>query len=246
MASTATLVAERLSKYESPPYSASIGILLLGVILLDSVNLIDSVGKVTDRDRKSVNDLLVNTDWNKAKPSSYLTKGGNEDVAVDTDELFRMLQMAKYDPVFWSEMSVSRALFYDFKYFQAAEKFGISSILMPGVDFMTKESFWDSTYLFMNTMEISFLGIMLAYYDEQEVFHRQLAFVNTIGDRLVEQSDLVDSILSQAYLDVDLQLEEVTIPSTEYPNLQARLFDQHNVAPSRKQIGPMLEKLLNG
>ena len=250
VASTTTLVAERLKEYESSSYSASIGILLLGVILLDSVNLDDSIGKVTDRDRKSVNDLLMNTGWNKAKPSSYLTKERNGDVNVDTNELFRMLQMAKYDPVFWSQMSVSLSLSYDFKYFQAAEKFGISSILMSGVDFMTKEGFWNSTYSFMNTMEISLLSIMFAYYDEQEVFHRQLAFVSTFGDRLVEQGDLVDSILiSQAYLDAVLELEEVMIPSisTEYPNsnLQARLFDQHNVAPSRKQIGPLLEKILN-
>jgi len=246
VASTTTLVAERLREYESPPYSASIGILLLGVILLDSVDLDDSIGKVTDRDRESVNDLLINTDWNKAKSSSYLIRGGNRGVTVNTNELFRMLQMAKYDPVFWSQMSVYRSLSYDFKYFQAAEKFGISSILMSGVDFMTKEGFWNSTYLFMKTMEISFLGIMFAYYDEQEVFHRQLACVYTTDeDRLVERSDLVDAILTSD-LDVDLQLEEVMIPSTEHPNLQARLFDQHNVAPSRKQIGPLLEKLLNG
>ena len=249
VASTTTLVAERLKEYESPPYSTSIGILLLGVILLDSVNLDDSIGKVTDRDRDSVNDLLMNTDWNKAKPSSFLTRRGNGDVAVNTNELFRMLQMAKYDPVFWSQMSVSRSLSYDFKYFQAAEKFGISSILMPGVDFMTKEGFWDSTYSFMNTIEISFLSIMFAYYDEQEVFHRQLLFVYTNRNRLVERS-VDDMLASQAYRDADLQLEEVMIPlpsivSIEYPNLQARLFDQHNVAPSRKQIGPLLEKVLN-
>ena len=101
VASTTTLVAEQLREYESPPYSSSVRILLLGVILLDSVNLDDSVGKVTDRDRKSVNDLLMNTDWNKAKPSSYLTRKGTGDVTVDTHELFRMLQMAKYDPVFF-------------------------------------------------------------------------------------------------------------------------------------------------
>ena len=141
---------------------------------------------------------------------------------------------------------MSKALLYDFKYIQAAEKFGISSILMSGLDFMTKESFWNSTYSFMNTMEISLLSIMFAYYDEQEVLHRQLAFIY-IKDRPVERSDLVDTILtSEAYVDVVLQLEEVMIPwSAEYPNLQARLFDQHNVAPSRKQIGPLLEQILN-
>ena len=164
-----------------------------------------------------MNDLIMNTDWNKAKPSSYLTKERNGDVTVDTDELFRMLQSAKYDPVFWNGMSVYRSLSYDFKYFQAAEdkKFGISSILMPGVDFMTKEDFWDSTYSFMNTMDVSFLGIMFAYYDKREVFHRQLAFVYTTRDRLVERSDLVDEMLtSRVYNDADLQLEEVMIPST--------------------------------
>lgn len=66
----------------------------------------------------------------------------------------------------------------------------------------------------------------------------------TTRDRLVERSDLVDEMLTSD-LDADLQLEEVMIPSTEHPNLQARLFDQRNVAPSRKQIGPLLEKILN-
>jgi len=66
VASSCTLVAERLRKVwrtdvdgdgddgimdmESLPYPASLGTLVLGVILLDSVNLSPEAGKVTSRD----------------------------------------------------------------------------------------------------------------------------------------------------------------------------------------------------
>lgn len=240
VASATTLVAERLQRFP-PPYPSFLGILLLGVILLDSVNLDESVGKVTDRDRDAVSDLILHSDWSNAMPSSYLHHEDNGDFTIDTDELFKKLQHAKYDPMFWDKLSVVRALGYDYKEEGHKTRFGISSILMPGLGFMNKERFYNSTLTFMESKRIQFLGIMFAFYEE-DVFHRQLAFVS--ADQTVAIHELAGSILaSSAYNYVDLQLEEVHLPDELYrsPKLQIRLYDQNNVVPSRKQIGPMLE-----
>mmetsp|Transcript_31691 Transcript_31691/g.57369 ORF Transcript_31691/g.57369 Transcript_31691/m.57369 type:complete len:372 (+) Transcript_31691:2976-4091(+) len=254
VASTTTLVAERLQEYHPTPYPSSIGILLLGVILLDSVNLDESVGKVTQRDEDAVRDLLLHTDWSTAMPSSYLKYEDNGDITVDTNGLFKKLQQSKYDPKFWSSLSVERALRYDYKDFHShgflvhalkkqgrhKTNFGIASILMPGLDFMNADGFYDSTLAFMESVQIPFLGIMFAFYDEQEVFHRQLAFISF--DQTVSLRELVGTLrTSHAYKSVDLQLEEVHLPAELRKRKNVCLFDQNNLSPSRKQIGPMLE-----
>lgn len=252
VASTTTLVAERLLE-NSPPYPPSIGIVLLGTILLDSVNLDESVGKVTERDRDVVNALLLYTDWNKAVPSSYLKKEEDGNITVDTNELFWKIQHSKYDPVFWTSLSAKRALQYDYKDFHhhhgfdtahlwknQGEHFGISTILMSGIDFMNKEGFYASTLAFMKQKQIPFLGIMFAFYDEQEIFHRQLAFISI--DRTDFLHGFVEALLSStAYNSVNLQLEEAQLPGELSWRRNVRLFNQNNLTPSRKQIGPLLE-----
>jgi len=65
VASTTTLIAEMLLKRTSNP-PVSLSTLLLGVILLDSVNLDESIGKVTPRDRDAVSNILTQTDWSNA------------------------------------------------------------------------------------------------------------------------------------------------------------------------------------
>ncbi|KAL7542746.1 hypothetical protein ACHAXR_012050 [Thalassiosira sp. AJA248-18] len=254
VASTTTLVAERLQGVLFP-YPPSIGTLLLGVILLDSVNLDESIGKVTQRDRDAVSNLLLHTDWSKARPSSYLKNEDNGDITIDTNRLFHKLQRAKYDTLFWGSFSAKRALGYDYKDFHGLgfvrtlkkqggheTNFGISSVLMPGLDLVSKEGFYNSTLAFMQSKQIPLLGIMFAFYDERDVFHRQLAFV--CMDQTISLRELVSTLLtSSAYKSVDLQLEEVQLPKDSWRE-NVCLFDQNNLAPSRKQIGPMLETFL--
>lgn len=240
VASATTLVAERLQTYYSH-YPSSLATLLLGVILLDSVNLEESVGKVTQRDRDAVSALLLRTNWYGIVPPAYLKKDYHKGMMVDTDVLFEKLQGAKYNPAFWDSLSVERALGYDYKVFHhRGAKFGISSILMPGLDFMSKEGFCDSTSAFMELNQISgtFLAIMFAFYDGG-IFCRQLAFVSV--DRTVSLSELVGAMTT--YKSVDLQLEEIQLPPRIGSSENVRLFDQNNVSPSRKQIGPMLENI---
>ncbi|KAL7540402.1 hypothetical protein ACHAWF_006670 [Thalassiosira exigua] len=243
VASATTLVAERLLEHP-PPYPSSLSLLLVGTILLDSVNLDETKGKATQRDRDAVNALRLRTDWKGKLPLPYL-----ENDTLDANALFTKLQRAKYDAQFWNSLSVESALDYDYKYFQrrrigglkGAEEvstiFGISSILMPGLDFMNTAGWYDSVVAFMESKHVSFLGIMFAFYDEQESFRRQLAFVSTAS--LAEWAKALMS--SSVYQSVELQLEEVQLP----PPLQGKefvlLFDQSNPKPSRKQVGPMLE-----
>ena len=218
----------------------------MGVILLDSINLDESLGKVTVRDRDAVNDLVVHTFWSSALPATYLTFDENSGITVDTNSLFEELQLAKYNPLFWNNFPVNRALGSDFKYFQLVENaaFGISTVLMPAIGFIEKEGFAESTSTFMSTVQVSFLAIMFAFYDETKTFHRQLAFVTT--DQHVNLQILVESLMkSSAYMEVDLQLEEVAIPSEDNVKFQFLLFDQNNVSPSRKQIGPMITFFIN-
>ena len=276
VASATTLVAERLKKLREQHlqdrdhsmksfrliYPSSIGTLLLGVILLDSVNLDPSVGKVTQRDEDAVSDLLSHTDWsNKVSQSRpYLVARNSTDhesdsleVTVDTNAFFDLLQRAKYEPSFWKEMSVGRALLYDYKDFRYGlnlrvdcdvkdQRFGISTVLMPGLKFMQKERFVPEIVSFMKSEHISFLGIMFAFYDKKSgAFQRQLAFC---ADKSISLDQLVETFLASAiYRSVNLQLKEIRISNKIHrnPKLQISLFDQNNMEPSRKQIGPMLE-----
>ncbi len=104
---------------------------------------------------------------------SFLGEEENENFTVDTDELFTKLQRSKYNPEFWSSLTMTRALQYDYKEFhfhgmvtargsknktRGKKKFGISSVLVPGLDFMSSEGFYHSTLSFMHSEHISFLG----------------------------------------------------------------------------------------
>jgi hypothetical protein len=111
---------------------------------------------------------------------------------------------------------------------------------MPPTGFMKKDGFAESTLAFMGTEQISLLGIMFAFYDEEKSFRRQLAFIST--DQQVNLRLLVESLLnSSPYTKVDLQLEEMVVPVEFDTEFDILLFDQRDVTPSRKEIGPMIE-----
>ena len=269
VASACTLIAEKLISLAFPtPHAASIGILLLGVILIDSVNLDESIGKVTQRDRDAVKSLISDTKWDEDKPlsSSHIFSkrepeygDSSEDVLIDTNAFFDTLQHAKYEPFFWNEFSVKRALRYDFKDFVLrwgsnvgsaygsnldSAMFGISTVLMPGLAFLEKERFVEETLAFLESEELHFLSIMFAFYDAENCFQRQLAFC-AVDNELLDK--VVDTLLSSAdCLLLDLQLKEILVPFQIRGKkmLNVRLFHQRNPVPSRKQIGPMLEQII--
>ena len=109
---------------------------------------------------------------------------------------------------------------------------------MPVNQFMVKEGFLPKTAEFMRSKELTVLGIMLTFYDQTTGdFHRQLALCSSryrwgvIGDDLIE---------SKMY--TYLALKEITSQQLTSDEIDVRIivYEQGNVVPSRKQIGPML------
>jgi len=170
-----------------------------------------------------------------------LKPSAGSQITIDTNQLFSHLERAKYSPEFWSAFSVERALGYDYKVFHygtknSKQRFGISTILMPGNQFMKKEGFLPKIAEFMRSRELTFLGIMLTFYDQTTGdFRRQLAFCSkryrwgVIGDDLIE---------SKMY--TYLALKEITSQHLTSDEIECKLYEQGNIAPSRKQLGPML------
>jgi hypothetical protein len=83
-----------------------------------------------------------------------------------------------------------------------------------------------------------FLGIMSAYYEEKGYLHRQLALC---GTAVFPMDELVHFLLYGKYEEESPELVEIDrVLIQEDPTLKLRLFDQENIKPSRKQIGPIL------
>jgi len=258
VSSTCTLIAEKLQEVWDPPFPASIALLLLGTILLDTVNLSPAVGKVTNRDIDSVAALLNNTRWTRLSGHTWSILGIEEaDPRPDPTRLFRLLQNTKYDEEFWSKLSVADGLRYDYKDFAVSEagtsKFGVSTLLMPMESFLSKKRFRSSLRQFMVEEEISFLVLMFAsQVDGGGGVHRQLSLC---GKDIPSDGILlrVAEYLNNPGLDFGgdgLNLQPVDVAdttATAFTNrgITIQTFDQNNIQPSRKQIGPMLELFFN-
>jgi exopolyphosphatase len=253
VASACTLVAERLEELRQSPFPASVAVLLLGVILIDSVNLSVEVGKVTQRDRDAVENLLRETNWDEL-PIETQTKlditpwrGG-----PDPTTLFDLVQNAKYDPAFWLSLSVRDALRLDYKDFSYdTGKFGISSVLIAAQDFVQKGDLVNGITAYMAEQDIYFLGIMFAFVDNGGHLQRQLALCGTDQfslNNLVAFLELTGNInQASSASDDDTSLDLAEFRTDNFPPVHSsgstfRFYNQLNVKPSRKQIGPILQK----
>ena len=249
VASACTLVAERMVRLWEPPYPTSIALLLMGVILLDSVNLSEKAGKVTQRDIDAVHNLLNKVDWQTLPKSTQYAIGINDDKKgaqehPDTNLFFNVLQDAKYSTDFWNSMSVRDALRYDYKDFDYKKGvFGISTILMPMDDFLHKQKLIPSMLRFMQDYNIGLLGIMFAYEDNDHL--RRELMICSDGHPSIKLSQLEHKLMGSS-----LNLEEMpgfdAFLGFDATGLNARFYNQQNIAASRKQIGPLLQTCLNG
>lgn len=200
VASTCTLVVEQLLS-EGPPPSLchdassawippSLSILLLGVILLDSVNLSPKAGKATDRDRSAIQVLQKHTNWNElwksndfcqqqqniweAASSATVDEDGKSIISDTTrspslDQLFEALQNQKFHPDFWNGLTALQAMKLDYKSFAIPVSdidgtFGLSSILQDMWTFLDKPSLWTSMtqeyFSVSSNPELAFHGLM--------------------------------------------------------------------------------------
>lgn len=217
VASTCTLVAEAL--YDRPSIPSSLALLLLGVILLDSINLSETAGKVTDRDRKAVQWLSQYT------PADYQT-------TAQHTQLFERLQSAKFDPDFWASLSVYDALRLDYKDFGGG--WGLSSVAL------WKTQVDDDVVRFMNDKTLDFLGVLWAQPQEDGSLRRELIWC---ANKSVWSDSQLDALYEHCNRQ-DLQLK-LLCESTTHPTLTLRHYSQANVQASRKQVAPILSDFVS-
>lgn len=224
VASTCTLMVERMEG----TWPADLSLLLLGVILIDSVNMSPDAGKVTQRDEAAVQKLLKGTNWQQLET--------DEQSCIElhprpsTSVLFDALQNAKFDPVFWNSLSVEDALRLDFKTFKAGEEtFGISSVLMSSTNLLDKDDAISSIEAFMKHAQMSFLGIMLAYAnDTASSLTRELILCGK------DSSEVYAWLESEGSLQLSFRDQK---DDMDHPVI---VLDQGNSKGSRKQVAPIL------
>jgi len=252
VSSTTTLIAEKLDEVWEPPgmYPASTGLLLLGTILLDTVNLSPEVGKVTQRDVDALQVLVNRTRWfDLSEHSLSILQINDRTPQPDLTSVFNVLQNAKYDSDYWTSLTVIDALRYDYKDFSDnnGDRFGISTVLMPMQSFLAKKNIWSNISRYMDDVGVQFLFIMFAF-QQDGVFHRQLSLCGKNMDE-----DVLSNIA--AYLNrpgqSSLGLQDVSADllhfhdkgsSRQQHGISIKTYSQTNIRPSRKQIGPMIEQ----
>eukprot|EP00591_Stephanopyxis_turris_P010278 CAMPEP_0195516064 /NCGR_PEP_ID=MMETSP0794_2-20130614/6911_1 /TAXON_ID=515487 /ORGANISM="Stephanopyxis turris, Strain CCMP 815" /LENGTH=348 /DNA_ID=CAMNT_0040644577 /DNA_START=202 /DNA_END=1244 /DNA_ORIENTATION=+ len=182
--STCTLVAERLFQQSTDTNNidASVGLALLGVILLDTINMSPQAAKGTHRDEKAIDTLLKCTPWNRllTTPNEHLShifttvpKNDNQLEALpqpDRVKLHHYLSKSKFDATFWEGMTMRDALRIDYKRFDSsslspssdgASSFGLSSVLLPLSSLPNKKDWCKQTINFMTKdAKVPLLGVL--------------------------------------------------------------------------------------
>lgn len=151
--SAATLVAERLLAERPQGVDAAAATLLLGTILLDTVNLDPAAKRVTPRDEQAAAALL-------------------EATKADRRLLFDRLQAEKFNVSALSSRDILRK---DYKeYTMGTVKCGISSALLPLGDWLRKDPQLEGSFAqYARSRNLDLLLAMCAY--TQPEFRRELA-----------------------------------------------------------------------
>uniref|UniRef100_A0A7S3L662 DHHA2 domain-containing protein n=1 Tax=Amphora coffeiformis TaxID=265554 RepID=A0A7S3L662_9STRA len=241
VASTTTMVAERAtSEFSQVP--SDVAILLLGTILLDSVNMNPAAGKGTPRDQAAIDALLSKTNWRDGKlvvkeddPQLWDPETGRPHPST----LFDRLQQAKFDVKFWNALSVRDSLRLDYKEFTPSNgvPFGVSTVLLDWGSFVEKDSFPESITEYMQDTKISFLGIMCTFTSsDSDALNRQLILCATEKPQIEDMTKYFQALGEED----NLQLVETKESTLTMENLVVRIFDQGKVKASRKQVAPLL------
>ena len=234
--STCTLIAERyfqLSDCDSA-LSAEIATLLMGVISLDTINMDPQAGIGTPRDSSALSRLR------SISPH-------------DQYHLFESLRDAKWDPIFWRDLSVMDSLIIDYKLFTipsaASNPIGISSILQTINDFTTKSDVRLDITQFMKEQSLSMLVVMS--FVQTPVPRRELLVI-TENSQLLEALDRflmnttthnLDCILEES---LTSRMQQVLNATNQVAGmavvepLLCSIYTQGNSKASRKQVAPLM------
>jgi len=242
--STCTLVTERLMEVGNiNNVDAGLGLVLLSVILLDTMNMSVEAGKGTMRDQTAIEFLISHTKWDnlelceKTKEKIYNTDDKQSGPPC-RKHLYEYLRDSKFDKEFWKMMSPRDALRIDYKRFESSSKsnsaFGLASVLLDMNDLLAKNDFYDDAVAYMSEAGIDLLGVLtMVIVDDKP--QRELLLVGgekKVGSmtRFLLHSD------AASYLDVSMANATVDIGG----GMIAVKLKQGNSKGSRKQVAPIM------
>jgi len=251
VASTCTLVAERLFQSmvddSSIKIDGALGLSLLGVILLDSINMKPEAKKGTPRDEEAIQQLLQRTDWSSGADTvpSLMDQAALDNIfpdgrcnMPDRTALFDALIGAKSDPKFWLEMSAMNCLRIDYKKFIVNDRssIGLSSVIITMDDLLAKDGFIDSMKAFIASEDVNLFGVLgVTFFDDKPKRELLLAgnvdsVVDSFAQFLLEHTDAADLEM----------VEREDCRDFSQDGMKVRVFRQGNPKGSRKQIAPLL------
>ncbi|MDJ0947398.1 MAG: DHH family phosphoesterase [Alphaproteobacteria bacterium] len=211
--SAATLVAEAMLRDKPDLIEAGTATLLLGTILLDTVNLDPAAERATAKDRAVAAKLAP-----VAGP--------------DADGLFERLEAEKFNV---SALGTGDLLRKDYKAWETPSgTYGISTVLTSLEDWAAKDpALVAGLDAFLRSRDLVCLLAMMAYTDADGGFHRDLA--------VYAPDPKLASGLTAMLEAHDLQLSELRPAGLADPG-DAKLFSQGNIAISRKKLQPLLQR----
>ena len=255
VASTTTLVAEEFyasaSNSKMPP---SLAILLLGTILIDSINMSQIAGKGTPRDEVAIQRLMDETDWAQLNlPDEILAidNNGKKGSAPDPAKLFHKLQDAKFSPNFWNGLTAEQAIRMDFKSFSipaagssSISSLGLGSILLEMGHFFDKHegSLKDTMARIIEGDQSELLGLMFTTFGPGDQRRRQIALASydkPTLDKLTEYLTVDTTTTPDLNIEISSR-EDAKVTDGDEKVLYMVRMEQGNVAASRKQVAPIL------
>lgn len=210
--SAATLVAEKMLTLDTTPPDHAIAELLLGTILLDTVNLDPQAQRVTPKDKAVARRLF-------------------EITGADQNELFNKLQTEKFNT---SALDTPDLLRKDYKEWQmGAVKLGISSVLLPVKEWLSKDpGIAEEFSKYAQSRKLDILLAMNAYTDPE--FRRELV-VFSADDQLKEKT--VSFLLNSK-----IGLETIDAGRVKGAGKNIAFFYQGDLSKSRKKLQPLLNE----
>ena len=260
--STCTLIVERLMLYVQDDkknihdsvdtermVDPGLGLALLGVILLDTMNMSEHAGKGTIRDQTAIDFLMDHVAWDSLnleetiRSKIFSSSSDNEGGWIPNRErLFAMLQDSKFDPDFWQRMTARDALRIDYKRFETSppkkNAFGLSSVLLSMEDLTSKPNFAQAAVSYMEEASINLLGVLTMVIQNDKPVRELLL----IGDR-----DIVHNMTSYlmdnenaSILDIRKSNDTTSQLETMDKDIIMMRLKQGNPKGSRKQVAPIM------
>uniref|UniRef100_A0A7S3PY90 DHHA2 domain-containing protein n=1 Tax=Chaetoceros debilis TaxID=122233 RepID=A0A7S3PY90_9STRA len=249
--STCTLVVEKIMKQKQSmdnfKLDAGLGLVLLGVILLDTMNMCPNAAKGTQRDEEAIQFIIHESEWSTFVVNSNMQSNLFE--SDDDDEsqrkvpirsrLYEYLRDSKFDRFFWESMEITDALRIDYKRFEpsseAKDAFGLSSILLDTETLVAKPYFKTKGLEYMRKVNINLLGALnMVIVDDKP--QREIVLLGA-SDDVNKMAHFLVNDDSTSFLEISNTGYIESSPSDEFV---AVTLKQGNPKGSRKQIAPAM------